>query len=96
VAEDIALIEFFNTRMMGGTMSGTVPDATSFSCPSNTGTGMKGLLMNVIRCAGGLNSGITGGTANTPAAEQQQQRERRKALYVLHMIAVSPEYSTQR
>jgi uncharacterized protein (DUF1800 family) len=96
VEEDLALIEFYNTRLMGGTMSGTVPAAGSFSCPSNTGTGMKGLLMNLIRCAGGLNSGVTGGTTGATAAQQQQERERRKALYVLHMIAVSPEYSTQR
>ena len=98
VAQDVALIEFFNTRMLAGTMSGTVPDAVGFSCPSNTGTGMKGLVMNLIRCSGGLNAAIIGGTTSptTPATTGQQERQRRKALYLMHLIAISPEYSTQR
>jgi uncharacterized protein (DUF1800 family) len=86
VAEDTALIEFYNTRMMGGTMSGTIPGTVT--CPNTTGTGMKGLLMNVLRCSGGINEAVTGGT--------QVDRQRRKALYLMHLIAISPEYSTQR
>jgi len=91
VAEDTALIEFYNTRMMGGTMSGTI--AANPVCPSGTGTGMKGLLLNALRCSGGVNEAVTGGTAG---AAGQVERQRRKALYLMHLIAISPEYSTQR
>lgn len=93
VAEDIALIEFFNTRMMGGSMSGAIP--ADASCPSNTGTGMKGLLMNVLRCSGGLNSALRGGSSGTTGGTQIE-RQRRKALYLMHLIAISPEYGQQR
>jgi uncharacterized protein (DUF1800 family) len=92
VAQDLALIEFFNTRMMGGSMSGSVPP--NVVCP-NTGTGMKGLLMNAIRCTGGLNQTLNGGTNGTTGGNQVQ-RQRRKALLLMHLIAISPEYSTQR
>jgi len=92
VAEDLALIEFFNVRMLGGTMTGTVPP--NAGCP-NTGTGMKGLLMNAIRCTGGLNQTLNGGTDGATGGDRAQ-RERRKALLLMHLIAISPEYSTQR
>ncbi len=92
VAEDLALIEFLNTRMMGGTMSGAVPP--NVVCP-NTGTGMKGLLMNALRCTGGLNQTLNGGTNGTTGGDRVQ-RQRRKALLLMHLIAISPEYSTQR
>jgi hypothetical protein len=92
VAEDLALIEFLNTRMMGGAMSGSVPQ--NATCP-NTGTGMKGLLMNAIRCTGGLNQTLNGGTNGTTGGTQVE-RARRKALLLMHLIAISPEYSTQR
>jgi len=91
LAEDTALIEFYNTRMMGGTMSGTI--AANPQCPSGTGTGMKGLLINALRCSGGVNADVTGGAAG---AAGQVERQRRKALYLMHLIAISPEYSTQR
>jgi hypothetical protein len=93
VAEDIALIEFFNARMMGGAMSGTIP--ANASCPSNTGNGMKGLLMNLLRCAGGLNQSLNGGSAGTTGGTRVE-RQRRKALYLMHLIAISPEYGQQR
>ncbi|WP_395788049.1 DUF1800 family protein [Aquimonas sp.] len=92
VAEDLALIEFFNTRMMGGSMSGSVPP--NAVCPS-TGTGMKGLLMNAIRCTGGLNQTLNGAENGTTGGDRVQ-RQRRKALLLMHLIAISPEYSTQR
>lgn len=92
-ADDIALIEFYNTRLMGGTMSGTIP--ANPVCPSNTGTGMKGLLANALRCSGGINEALNGGTNGTTGGTQAE-RQRRKALYLLHLIAISPEYSTQR
>ncbi|SDD83390.1 DUF1800 domain-containing protein [Aquimonas voraii] len=100
VADDLALIEFFNVRLMGGTMSGSVP--ADFSC-SNTGTGMKSVLMKAMRCSAtwnnatvaSINTALNGGTNGTSNGNQQQ-RQRRKALYLMHLIAISPEYSTQR
>jgi uncharacterized protein (DUF1800 family) len=92
-AEDAALIEYYNTRLMGGAMSGTIP--ANPGCPSNTGTGMKGLLTNALRCSSGINEALNGGTNGTTGGTQVE-RQRRKALYLLHLIAISPEYSTQR
>jgi uncharacterized protein (DUF1800 family) len=90
LADDMALINFFNTRLMGGTMSGA--DITgSFNCLTSQ-PGMKWLVMNALRCTGGINEVLISGITGTNQAE----RERRKALYVLHLIAISPEYSTQR
>lgn len=94
VAEDAALIEFMNTRIMGGTMSGSLP--ASIDCGiGSTGTGMKGSLMALLQCPGGLNANLNGGT-NSTTGGTQEQRQRRKALYLMHLIAISPEYSTQR
>jgi hypothetical protein len=92
VAEDAALIEFFNTRLFGGTMSGTIP--ANFNCLSSV-PGTKWLLMNALRCTGGINEVLNGGTNGTTGGTLAE-RERRKALYLLHLIAISPEYSTQR
>jgi uncharacterized protein (DUF1800 family) len=95
LADDMALINFFNTRMMGGTMSGA--DITTFSC-GQPQTGMKWQLMNVLRCAAfnvagaGINEALISGITATNQAE----RERRKALYMMHLVAISPEYNTQR
>jgi hypothetical protein len=92
LAEDTALIEFYNTRLLGGTMSGTIPP--TFSCLSSV-PGMKWLLLNALRCTGGINEVLNGGTNGTTGGTQAE-RKRRKALYVMHLIAISPEYSTQR
>lgn len=94
VAQDAAVIEFLNARIMGGTMSGTLP-ATVDCGVGNTGTGMKGTLMSLLQCPGGINVALNGGTNGTTGGTQQQ-RQRRKALYLMHLIAISPEYSTQR
>ena len=94
VAEDAALIEFMNTRIMGGTMSGTLP--ASIDCGSGaTGTGMKGTLMALLQCPGGINATLNGGSNGTSGGNREE-RQRRKALYLMHLIAISPEYSTQR
>jgi uncharacterized protein (DUF1800 family) len=101
VAEDLALIEFYNVRMMGGAMSGTVP--ADFACDGATGSGMKSALMKALRCPGSgsgsaansLNQTLNGGSGGTSGGDRQQ-RARRKALYLMHLIAISPEYSTQR
>lgn len=93
LAQDMALINFFNTRMMGGAMSGA-DIAGSFSC-LNSEPGMKWRLMNALRCGGGLNETLSGGTNGTTNGSQEV-RKRRKALLLMHLIAISPEYSTQR
>ena len=98
LAQDLALIDFFSARMMGGTMSGT--DVTTFSCNSAQ-PGMKWLLLNVMRCGAsdpsgpGINEALNGGGTGIIGGDRAA-RERRKALYLLHLIAVSPEYSFQR
>ncbi len=90
LTDDIALIEAFNTRMMAGSMSGTMN--LSGTCAAGlgaggVGTGMKGILYRLVRCA------IPGQTAAFGATVDDR---RRKALYLLHIIAISPEYNTQR
>lgn len=78
-------IEFLNTRIFDGTMSGTMLPANS--CAQGVGTGTKGTLYNVLRCTPGL-SQITGGTA--------LDRDRRRKLYLLHLSVISPDFNTQR
>jgi uncharacterized protein (DUF1800 family) len=98
LAQDMALINFFNARMMGGTMSGA--DVTTFNC-QNSQPGMKWQLMNALRCGAsspsgpGINEAVNGGTNGTTGGDRDA-RERRKALYLMHLISVSPEYSFQR
>jgi uncharacterized protein (DUF1800 family) len=79
------VVEFYNERMLGGTMTGTMNPANT--CISGVGTGTKGALYFLLRCGGGLST-ITGGTA----AEQN----RRRHLYLMHLISISPDYNTQR
>ncbi len=79
------LIEFYNTRLLGGTMSGTM--LTGNTCPQGVGTGTKGTLYYLMRCQN-LATTITGGT--------QTDRDRRAKLYILHLVAVSPEFATQK
>jgi uncharacterized protein (DUF1800 family) len=88
--DPVQLIEFFNIRLMGGTMSGTTNPAGA--CPSGKGSGMKGALLKAWMCApSGTQqsiSGLTGGTA--------LDQQRRRALYLLHLVAISPEFGVQR
>lgn len=79
------LIEFFNLRIMGGAMGGTINTANS--CVQGVGSGTKGTLYFLLRCPGGLST-ITGGTA--------LDRDRRRKLYLLHLTSISPEFSMQR
>jgi uncharacterized protein (DUF1800 family) len=88
-ASDQALIEALNLRLLGGSMSGTMD--TVSACPpapvpltTMLGTGMKGRLYGMLRCTG----------FNTLNATQDNRR--RKALMLIHMILISPEYATQR
>ncbi len=87
-ASDAALVEAINLRLMGGTMSGTI--ALTGTCPTPTpltavlGSGMKGRLFGMLRCT----------ALNTLNANQDNRR--RKALYLIHLVLISPEYATQR
>jgi uncharacterized protein (DUF1800 family) len=98
LAQDLALINFFNTRMLGGSMSGV--DVTTFNC-QQAQPGMKWQLLNALRCGAfspsgpGINEALNGGTNGTTGGDRDA-RERRKALYLMHLIAISPEYSFQR
>lgn len=88
-ASDQALIEALNLRLLGGSMSGTMD--TVSACPpapvpltTMLGTGMKGRLYGMLRCTGFITLNAT------------QDNRRRKALMLIHMILISPEYATQR
>ncbi|HET7843280.1 MAG TPA: hypothetical protein VFL14_03955, partial [Xanthomonadales bacterium] len=87
-ADDVALVDELNVRMMGGLMSGTITNPTS--CVGNSG--MKGALHNLLRCGLAGNLGQT----NTNVLIAQAEARRRKALYLIHLIAISPEYAHQR
>jgi uncharacterized protein (DUF1800 family) len=86
------VIEFYNTRMFGGTMGGEINLTAGNDCFSGSlGSGTKGILYRLLRCSLTTNeggAGITGGSA----AEQN----RRRHLYLIHLAAISPEFSTQR
>lgn len=75
-------IEFLNVRLLNGTMSGTMNPGNS--CVQGVGTGTKGSLYYLLRCA----PAITGGTA--------LERDRRRKLYLLHLASISPEFSMLR
>jgi uncharacterized protein (DUF1800 family) len=82
------LIEALNVRMMGGMMSGTI--AVGGACADTVGaggvgTGMKGVLYQLVQCSIPATFGAT-----------SVDERRRKALYLISLIAISPEYGTQR
>lgn len=80
-SDPVQLIEELNIRLMGGAMTGTMNPAGA--CFSGVGTGMKGALYFMLRCQMS-NFGVT-------ATERQ-----RRALYLAHLIAISPEFGVQR
>ncbi|HET9484430.1 MAG TPA: DUF1800 family protein, partial [Xanthomonadales bacterium] len=84
-ADPVALLEELNLRLMDGSMSGTL--ANPASC--NGHTGMKGTLYNLLQC------GLAGTFGDTSANAAVNAR-RRKILYLMHLIAISPEYAVQR
>ena len=86
-AHDRDLIEELNIRMMGGQMSGAIGTPLLCSDPGNSG--MKSVLHNLLGCGLAGNLGQTGTTAGRDA-------RRRKALYLIHLISISPEYAHQR
>jgi uncharacterized protein (DUF1800 family) len=87
--DPVVLIEYLNTRLLGGAMSGTTN--INGACP-NKGTGMKGILLRAYSCPPAAGepaiAGITGGTP--------QDQHRRRFLYLLHLVAISPEFAVQR
>lgn len=83
--DDVNLIEAINVRLFGGTMSGALGDPAN-AADSNANTGLKGLLLRFLQL------GLTGAMGETVA----QETRRREILYVLHLVAVSPEFATQR
>jgi uncharacterized protein (DUF1800 family) len=84
-AQDALLIEELNLRLFAGTMSGTLGNPAT---PANTtlNTGMKGILLRLLQ------TGFTGTFGEAVA----QNARRREILYLLHIVAISPEYATQR
>lgn len=86
-SHDRDLIEELNVRMMGGSMTGAIGNPNLCNDPLNSG--MKSVLHNLLGCGMVGNLGQTGATAGRDA-------RRRKALYLIHLIAISPEYAHQR
>ena len=83
--DNVQLIETLNLRLMDGQMSGTIGNPQS----CNGHTGMKGTLYNLLQC--GLAGTLGDATANGPI-----NARRRKILYLIHLIAISPEFAQQR
>lgn len=83
-SQDADLIEALNVRLLGGTMSGNLGDLSNPSSASNTGT--KGILLRFLQ------QGISGSMGES----DPQNARRREILYLLHLVAVSPDFATQR
>ena len=83
--QDTNLIEEINLRLLSGNMSGEIIAPND---PANTtlNTGMKGVLLRLLQL------GITGDLGESVA----RQARRREMLYLIHLVAISPEYDMQR
>jgi uncharacterized protein (DUF1800 family) len=90
-SQDAELIEAINIRMFGGAMSGTLGNLAD---PANTAsnTGMKGILLRLLQLGLRTSPPLTGGFVEAIP----QNVRRREILYLLHLVAISPEYATQR
>jgi uncharacterized protein (DUF1800 family) len=90
-ADDAALIEALNLRLMGGSMSGALGNLAN---PGDTAlnTGMKGILLRLLQLGLVTNPPLVGGFVEAIP----QNVRRREILYLLHLVAISPEYATQR
>jgi hypothetical protein len=84
-SDDVALIDALDLRLMAGSMSGGVGDLAN---PGNlvANTGMRGSLFRLLR------TGLTGTFGEAVA----QNTRRREILYLIHLVAISPEFNTQR
>ena len=90
LADDALLVETLAGRLIGPDVSGTI-NATG-NCANGlaaggVGSGFKGVLYRLVKCRL---------SAQTPGFGQTVDDRRRKALYLIHMIAISPEFQTQR
>jgi uncharacterized protein (DUF1800 family) len=83
-SEDAALIEALNVRLFGGTMSGALGHPSNPDSPANSG--MQGILLRFLQ------RGISGDMGEAIP----QDARRREILYLLHLVAVSPEFATLR
>jgi uncharacterized protein (DUF1800 family) len=79
--DPVQLVNEINIRLFGGGMSGSMNPAGQ--CFSGVGTGMQGALYFMLRCQ----MGPLGNTVND---------RRRRALYLLHLALISPEFAVQR
>jgi uncharacterized protein (DUF1800 family) len=84
-AQDAALIQEINVRLFAGGMSGALDNVIN---PADAvgNSGMKGQLLRLLQL------GLTGSFGEAVA----QNARRREILYLLHLVAISPEYATQR
>ncbi len=90
LADDALLVETLVGRLIGPDVSGTIN--ASGNCANGlaaggVGSGFKGVLYRLVKCRL---------SAQTPGFGQTVDDRRRKALYLIHMIAISPEFQTQR
>lgn len=83
-ADDAALIDALDVLLLEGNMSGTLGAPEAPGSPANTG--MRGILYRLLRedLAGGLGE------------PDPQDGRRRAILYLTHLVAISPEFATQR
>jgi uncharacterized protein (DUF1800 family) len=90
-AQDQQLIEAINVRLFGGSMSGVLGNLAD---PEDTvsNTGMKGVLLRLLQVELRTNPPLSGGFVEAIP----QNVRRREILYLLHLVAISPEYATQR
>ena len=84
-ADDAALIEALNVRLLGGAMSGSLGNLAD---PSDTvgNSGMKGTLLRLLQL----------GLVGTFGEAVAQNTRRREILYLIHLVAISPEFAVQR
>jgi uncharacterized protein (DUF1800 family) len=90
-ADEALLIEALNVRLFGGEMSGTLGNPSD---PADlvANTGMKGTLLRLLQLGLRTNPPLAGGLVEAIP----QNVRRREILYLLHLVAISPEYATQR
>jgi uncharacterized protein (DUF1800 family) len=90
-ADEALLIEAIDVRLFGGTMSGALGNPAD---PADlvANTGMKGTLLRLLQLGLRTNPPLAGGLVEAIP----QNVRRREILYLLHLVAISPEYATQR
>ena len=82
--DDLALLDELDLLLIGGNLSGVVADPEDPGSTANTGT--RGTLFELLQTE------LSGDLGES----NPQDGRRRAILYVLHLIAISPDYATQR